>query len=285
MSSIQTNPNHLIILCCHAIYIPKTHRSTLPPETLLEANWLIATFQTSESSTFTTHLKTSLDLLSQDAMSHLVISGSKTRPEINLSEAASYLALALENHFWREHDDVESTTQANDTLRRRITLEEKALDSFSNIINSVISFWRMTSCWPEKISIISHAFKESRFLLHHCPTLQLPSSMITYIGIDPDYMNPSSVDHDARRTEEVRKWEDGRGLRAWKSDEWGRGVILRTKRAERNHWAVEQVLFVDEEERARSRLRCEKARFEWEGRDIQEEVLIDGFREVFRILN
>jgi len=220
MSSFSSPPTHLIILCCHAIYIPLNSRSSLPPNTLLEDNWLIAPFQSSETTTFTSHLKTSLHLLFTDPSSLLAISGSKTRPETNLSEAKSYLALAEENDFWgvvdgnngardveQEWEDKTTTTTKNkkrEEFRNRILLEEKALDSFSNVLNSVILFWRETSRWPEKISIVSHGFKEQRFTAHHCPTLGLHSEIIEYVGIDPEYMDETHESCDKARTESVR---------------------------------------------------------------------------------
>jgi len=67
-------------------------------------------------------------------------------------------------------------------------------------------------------------------------------------------------------------------------DEWGRGDVLRGKRAGRNYWGVQQTLLDGEEERARSGIRNEIVRSEWQGRVVEEEILLDGFREVYQDL-
>ena len=148
----------------------------------------------------------------------------------------------------------------------------------------MILFWRETSRWPEKISIVSHGFKEQRFTAHHCPTLGLHSEIIEYVGIDPEYMDETHESCDKARTESVRRGEEERGLRAWMEDEWGRGDVLRGKRAGRNYWGVQQTLLDGEEERARSGIRNEIVRSEWQGRVVEEEILLDGFREVYQDL-
>ena len=152
ISTTTTPPTHLILVCCHAIYLSG------PTHGLDEAEWLLAPFQTGESSLFTQHLITGLRAVAADPASLLVLSGSRTRKETERSEAGSYLALAEENDFWGILDGEQ---------RERVLLDEQALDSFANLVFGTVRFWKSVGRWPERITIVSHAFKRERFLGVH----------------------------------------------------------------------------------------------------------------------
>jgi hypothetical protein len=244
-SAITTTPppplTHLIIVCCHAIYLSgPTHGQDEKGE------WLLAAFQAGESSIFTQHLLAGLRHLRADKSSLLILSGSRTRKETERSEAASYLALARENGFWGMKD-----------VEDRVVLEEQALDSFGNLVFSVIAFWKRTGMWPGRVTIVSHAFKRERFMELHVPAMRMAVERVEYLGIDPEYMDERYGEWDAGRAEEVRRGERERGLKVWRDDRFGMGEVLRRKGRERNHWAVGQLFFESDEERARSGVRSE----------------------------
>jgi len=185
------------------------------------------------------------------------------------------LKLAEENAFWCKDN------QQREDVKTRILLDEQALDSFSNVIYSMLSFWRRTSQWPTKISLVTHEFKRKRFLTHHVPTLGIPRECVDYVGINPEYMDASHETYAAVRSEEVRRGEAEKGLKAWEEDEWGRGEVLRGKRCGRNYWAAGQLLFTSQEERAKSALKTGIVRFEWGGKEVEEEYLKIGFRQIY----
>lgn len=139
----------------------------------------------------------------------------------------------------------------------RIGLEEQALDSFGNLVFSVVAFWKRTGSWPGKITIISHGFKRERFLELHVPAMGWPRERVEFVGIDPGYMREGSGEWDGERAEGVRRGERERGTRVWEGDRFGVGMVLRGKRRERNHWGTGQLLFESEEERVRSGIRSE----------------------------
>lgn len=61
-------PNHLIIVCCHAIWLGEDSRGS-------NEEWLLAGFQTGETPTFIEHIKAGLRVLKDDNKSVLIFSG------------------------------------------------------------------------------------------------------------------------------------------------------------------------------------------------------------------
>jgi hypothetical protein len=267
---MTTTPTHLILVCCHAIYIGG------PTQGDSESEWLIAPFQEGETATFTAHIKTGLSLLAASPSSLLVFSGSRTRPETEKSEARGYWDLCIDNDFWSIPGFEKSKGHIEDgfgsNFRDRIVLEEQALDSFGNFMFSILKFQKETGSWPRKISIVSHEFKRKRFLDLHVQAARWPRDRVELVGVDPEYMVEGSAEWNEERAESVWRGERKLGFKAWESDLLGMGVDLRGKRARRNCWGVSQVWFDDEDERRRSGVKSRVVRADG---GVEEEVLID----------
>jgi folylpolyglutamate synthase len=177
-----------------------------------------------------------------------------TRKETSLSEARSYYNLAVANTYFGLLPS--SSSDSNLLLSTsRILLEERALDSYYNILFSVISFWRHHAVWPDRLTIVSHGFKRNRLVDGHCAAIGFPLDRVGFVGI-----HPPGVDGMGGLVEEgagpEQKAEAMRGVQLamgqWAVDPHGVGEELAGKRRARNCWGVQQRLFWDGEERLRS---------------------------------
>ncbi len=151
----------LIIVCCHAIY--RCDRHACDPYN--ESYWLLQPFQKStaqkpgEHETFILHIQAALNTLQfgfRGEESTVVFSGGATAgSKTALSEARSYGAVMryLSGEAWAE------------SVAERVLLEERATDSYQNLLFSIIQFRKRTGEYPSDITVITHTFKEERILV------------------------------------------------------------------------------------------------------------------------
>ena len=137
-----------------------------------------------------------------------------------MTEAQSYRQLCVDNDFWA----IEEFENGSE-LKEFILEEGRALDSFQNILFSMLLFWKMFRSWPRGIAIISHTFKRPRFMELHVPALRWPRERVEYFGIDPPYLDSGNVVYDVERAEAVTKGELERGYDVWKEDALGLSLI------------------------------------------------------------
>ncbi|KAI1140143.1 FolC bifunctional protein [Hypoxylon sp. FL0543] len=223
-------PEHLIVVCCHGIWLGG------PAHGHDENEWLIAGFQKGETPTFIEHIKAGLRILKRDDSSILMFSGGPTRSETPLSEARSYANLASANAYFGILSEAET--------RGRISCEERALDSYYNVLFSLIQFWYDCGIWPRKLTIVSHAFKRERLVDCHCGAIGFPLDRVDFVGVDP----PGMVDG----TNEAAIKGIVEAVTQWKDDPHGKGELLSSKRRKRNPWNISQTLFAKDEDRIRS---------------------------------
>ncbi|MBW0565217.1 hypothetical protein O181_104932, partial [Austropuccinia psidii MF-1] len=178
------SPNHLIILPGHAIYLgdQSNHQNLFN-----SSNWVLEPYQEINSNnsiaTFLNHIQIANQLAQNDQNSLLIYSGGQTRSKSNqLTEATSYLRLAqqLNLHLLLNHKSLQMTT------------EDYALDSWTNLIYSIARFNEYTGQYPQKITIVGHAVKASRFINIHRKALRWPKEKFNYIGLDPIIHSKSS---------------------------------------------------------------------------------------------
>ncbi|KAJ4154869.1 hypothetical protein LMH87_000143 [Akanthomyces muscarius] len=211
-------PTNLVVVCCHGVWTGG------PSAGADEAEWLIADFQRGETAIFREHVRAGVRCLAEDrGNSVLVFSGAATRKETELSEAQSYANLAQAHGYWSLLPSPPSSTE--------VLVEDRALDSYHNVLFSLTLFWGTFRRWPGRVTVVSHAFKKPRIVDGHCAAIGFPREHVAYPTIPGVVDDPASLAGVAAAEEE------------WTRDEHGRGQSLAGKRARRNPWGAWQGVF------------------------------------------
>lgn len=127
----------------------------------------------------------------------------------------------MPNNLWSQNLAYRFSTQCHE----RISAEIHATDSYQNLLFSILHFHTLTTNYPTRIMLISHAFKRARFLDLHCRAIRWPLPKLSYIGIDPP--------EDVTPRHELEKGELERGFGIWEGDLYGVGSVLGKKREKR----------------------------------------------------
>lgn len=244
--------DNLIIVCCHAIFLPDAEKSEFPLHSPhYEPNWLLAPFQKSnaetgkpgEHETFLAHVKAGLDALTigtdheHPPSSLLVLSGGATqRSRTPMSEARSYYHAALAEELTEGH--LHGGRAHHMFSKGYILLEEQATDSFQNLLFSILLFRKTTGKYPKQVRVITHAFKAKRFLELHAPAIQWPQDRVQVQGIDPVM--------SAMELESTLQGEEEHGRAPWRKDPFGVEKALDEKRRNRG-WDQSRIENLTEE--------------------------------------
>jgi len=214
---------HLVLICCHA-----TFRGGNPDE---ETSWILQDFQryntatgkVGEHHTFVQHITAGTSILAKDPSALLLFSGGKTQTQVDTTEAESYQRVSSIMNDWQndEHD--------NNSVSSRCVVETHATDSLQNLLFSILRFRHLTGTYPAQVTVITHAFKELRFLELHAPAIKYPASRLRVLGLNP----PMTL-------AELRDVQDGerkRGYDPFVKDPYGAGELLANKRIARGWYA------------------------------------------------
>ncbi|KAJ5354680.1 hypothetical protein N7541_005724 [Penicillium brevicompactum] len=221
--------DHLIIVCCHAIY------SGGPNHGASEDEWVIEPFQKGETPTFTNHLKAGLKALVDDPHGLLILSGGPTKaPRTKLSEGQSYLNLAKDNNYFQDCSGIPFDPS-------RVIAETRATDSYQNVLFSLVRFKEYAGVYPQRVTVVTHEFKRARFMKCHFPAVgllpvdlgqEVYEQKVSVIGMNP----PEEV----TASESLVRGELLSGIGLWKTDLYGVNECLGSKRTKRG-WFPEMV--------------------------------------------
>lgn len=185
------------------------------------------------------------------------IPSGPTRKETRLSEAQSYANIAAAHNHW--------DSPASSPTLRNILVENRALDSYHNVLFSMTLFHSNFHTWPTRVRIVSHAFKQPRLVDGHCRAIGLPEEAVTFVGIDPPGMMAALQSVEGKAMFGVAQAVD-----EWTKDPHGRGESLAGKRKRRNPWGVWQGVFESRE--------SEKGRLVTVGEGEEEKLVEDAER-------
>lgn len=208
----------LVVVCCHGIFMGEPHQM------VDENQWVLQPFQRSdplvnkpsEHETFIQHILTAATITHNDPRTLLVFSGGKTT-NAPRAEAESYgiiLKHIVDNNAVLFPAGV------------RYALETYATDSYQNLVFSIIRFRQLTGAYPRSITVVTHAFKERRFLELHAPAIKWPNHRIRVQGLNPPFV--------LDELNFVQRGEFERAYRCFAEDPYGVRMPLLQKRLARN---------------------------------------------------
>lgn len=173
--------------------------------------WHLYDYQAGEASRLIGHVAEGVARAAADPEALLLFSGGQTRAEAGpVSEAESYFGVAKHHEWW-----------GHEGIRERAGTEEFALDSFENLLLSIGRFFEMTGRYPERVTMVSWAFKRERFHMHR--------AAIRWPGWRFDYAGPN----DPVRLEQALASE-ARARAAYAADPYSGSEEFERKRAGRN---------------------------------------------------
>lgn len=205
--------DHLIIVAGHAIW-----KGGDPEDFKFDSEWVLDVAQRGRGNpeAFHAHIAKGAELALADKNSLLVFSGGQTRKPTHLTEAQSYLSLALASSLLPSSDSEPFA---------RATTEDFALDSFQNLLFSIARFKERTGRYPRRITVIGFGVKEARFEKLHARALRWPYGKFKYVGVDVVEQGDMEV---------ARMGELNNGFTPYTQDLYGCHGFLAAKRRSRN---------------------------------------------------
>lgn len=150
-------------------------------------------------------------------------SSGQTRAHAETTEAMSYARLARAGNIYAQFKEGNGTSTSKTPEFARVTTEDYALDSYQNLLFSIIRFKEFTGHYPSKITVVGFGMKARRYTDVHRASLRWPSSAFHYEGIDNE--DTAGADYNGERIG---------GLEPFVKDSYGCRGALMAKKNKRN---------------------------------------------------
>jgi len=213
------NARDLVVVCGHAVFVGGDFTAAAAA---LESSWFLEPYQRTpgQAAALVEHMRTGVLIASKNEHSILLFSGGTTRaPAGSLSEATSYyLVSRASGWFGAENVDV----------AKRAFTEERARDSYENVLFSIARFHELTGHTPRHLTVVGYEFKRARFQNEHLTALRWPADRFAYEGTP--FANAEREALSAEREKTVRS--------QFAADPYGCGDELGGKRVARDPFAV-----------------------------------------------
>ncbi|HXG46087.1 MAG TPA: hypothetical protein VNO52_00555 [Methylomirabilota bacterium] len=155
-----------VIVAGHAVFLGEGHDDATDPR-----RWYLLPYQVGEVPCYLEHVRVAVEQAAADPRALLIFSGGQTRAEAGpRSEALGYWRIAAGLAWWG-HAEVAA----------RCAVEDYSRDSFENLLFGLCRFFECTGRYPERVTVVSWAFKRERFD-HHRAALRLPRDRFQFIG-------------------------------------------------------------------------------------------------------
>lgn len=203
----------LVLVCCHATYHGDGSDTG-------EDQWILHDYQRSnrasgkpsEHETFIAHIQAGALAAQSNPHALLIFSGGMTQDAV-YTEAEGYEKVF--HSLGTQYEEYQ-----------RYDIENWATDSYQNLLFSIIRFRQVTGHYPQVVTVVTHAFKQDRFLELHAPAIKWPPDRIRVQGINPPFT--------LKELEKTHDSELERAFEPFAIDPYGAGAMIVEKRKARN---------------------------------------------------
>jgi hypothetical protein len=206
----------LVLVACHSVFTGTTFSAAAADD---PSAWALLDYQKrapGQAASFLEHARLGVEAAAGDPEALLLFSGGATRASAGpRAEAAGYWLLA-EAEGWFGHGSA---------VRARAFTEERARDSFENLLFGLCRFRELTGGYPERVVVVSYEFKRRRFAELHALALRWPPARLAFAGTP-------ALDAAAAEAGEAG------AAAAFAADPFGCAGELAAKRAARDPFAV-----------------------------------------------
>ena len=172
----------LILVAGHAAF--RGNVSGVPAQPESDEFWVLDEgFQLGEPAFYIEHIRRGVVLAANNPDAMLMFSGGLTRRDAGTwSEARTYHELA-EHYlpFWVP--DRYNKNQLREDIAKRMQEEGHARDSYENLLFGICRFLRLTGHTPRLVTVVSWAFKATRFQMHRA-AIGFPAARFRFDGFN-----------------------------------------------------------------------------------------------------